>query len=120
MTTATKKRKPADEGGAVFDRDLDDLPQDALELRHLDVPSEVRRRGTVERALVDAAGANATDPRIRAIVDYEEGRLVRKTSEDADQILSSTPDGAVADSATGDAEVSIARGSGDRIKLPGT
>ena len=64
--------------------------------------------------------ANATDPRIRAIVDYEEGRLVRKTSEDADQILSSTPDGAVADSATGDAEVSIARGSGDRIKLPGT
>ena len=74
----------------------------------------------VERALVDAAGANATDPRIRAIVDYEEGRLVRKTSEDADQILSSTPDGAVADSATGDAEVSIARGSGNRIKLPGT
>ena len=28
MTVATKKRKPADEGGAVFDRDLDDLPQE--------------------------------------------------------------------------------------------
>ena len=27
MTTATKVRKPADEGAAVFDRDLDDLPQ---------------------------------------------------------------------------------------------
>ena len=28
MTTATKKRKPADEGDAAFDRELDDLPQD--------------------------------------------------------------------------------------------
>ncbi len=27
MTTATKVRKPADAGGAVFDRNLDDLPQ---------------------------------------------------------------------------------------------
>ena len=26
MTVATRKRKPADEGGAVFDQDLDDLP----------------------------------------------------------------------------------------------
>ncbi|GGO60512.1 segregation and condensation protein B [Roseovarius pacificus] len=26
MTTATRKRKPADEGGAVFDRELNDLP----------------------------------------------------------------------------------------------
>lgn len=30
MTVATRKRKPAEEGGAVFDRELDDLP---LELR---------------------------------------------------------------------------------------
>ena len=28
MTVATRKRKPADEGRAVFDRDLDDLPQE--------------------------------------------------------------------------------------------
>ncbi|MEM7668673.1 MAG: SMC-Scp complex subunit ScpB [Pseudomonadota bacterium] len=28
MTVATRKRKPAEEGGAVFDRDLDDLPQE--------------------------------------------------------------------------------------------
>ena len=28
MTTATKKRKPADEGDAAFDRELADLPQD--------------------------------------------------------------------------------------------
>lgn len=28
MTTATRKRNPADEGGAVFDRELDDLPQE--------------------------------------------------------------------------------------------
>ncbi|MCB1743043.1 MAG: SMC-Scp complex subunit ScpB, partial [Gammaproteobacteria bacterium] len=28
MTVATRKRKPAEEGGAIFDRELDDLPQD--------------------------------------------------------------------------------------------
>ncbi|MBA83129.1 SMC-Scp complex subunit ScpB [Thalassobius sp. S69A] len=28
MTAASRKRKPADEGGAVFDRELDDLPQE--------------------------------------------------------------------------------------------
>jgi len=28
MTTATRKRKPADEAAAVFDRELDDLPQE--------------------------------------------------------------------------------------------
>ncbi|MGQ3489334.1 SMC-Scp complex subunit ScpB [Roseovarius pacificus] len=28
MTTATRKRNPADEGGAVFDRELDDRPQE--------------------------------------------------------------------------------------------
>ena len=28
MTTVTKKRKPAEEGAAVFDRDLDELPQE--------------------------------------------------------------------------------------------
>lgn len=28
MTTATRKQKPAEEAGAVFDRELDDLPQE--------------------------------------------------------------------------------------------
>ena len=28
MTTATRKRKPAEEGGGVFDRELEDLPQE--------------------------------------------------------------------------------------------
>lgn len=28
MTAAMKKRKPVDEGGAVFDRELEDLPQE--------------------------------------------------------------------------------------------
>ncbi len=28
MTVAARQRKPADEGGAVFDRELDDLPQE--------------------------------------------------------------------------------------------
>ena len=73
-----------------------------------------------ELALVTAAGANAVNPRIRSIVDYEEAGLVRKTTDDADQILSYTGDGAVSDSATGDQPVSIGRGSGERLKLPGT
>lgn len=73
-----------------------------------------------ELALVRAAGAAATNPRIRAVVDYEEAGVVRKSREDSDQILSYTGDGQVSDSATGDAQVEIARGSGDRIKLPGT
>jgi len=74
----------------------------------------------VERALVAAAGANAVSPTIRSIVDYEEAGTVRKSREDADQILSYSGDGAVADSATGDGQVSISSGNPDRVKLPGT
>jgi len=73
-----------------------------------------------ELELVRAAGAAATNPRIRAGVDYEEAGIVRKSRDDSDQVLSYQGDGAVADSATGDAPVEIARGSGERIKLPGT
>ncbi len=74
----------------------------------------------VERALVAAAGANATNPMIRSVVDYEESGTVRKTRSDADQIMAYRGEGAVEDSATGGGEVTIARGSGNRIKLPGT
>ncbi|WP_370373743.1 DUF3035 domain-containing protein [Henriciella pelagia] len=74
----------------------------------------------VERALVAAAGANAVNPMIRSVIDYEEAGIVRKSREDADAILSSRGDASVEAAATGDAQVSIARGSGERIKLPGT
>ena len=74
----------------------------------------------VERALVAAADANAVSPTIRSIVDYEEAGTVRKSREDADQILSYSGDGAVSDSATGDGEVSISSGNPNRVKLPGT
>ena len=46
MTTATKQRQPAGDGGAVFDRELDDLPQ------------ELRRRewmGRIEAVLFASA-----------------------------------------------------------------
>ncbi|WP_084397790.1 DUF3035 domain-containing protein [Henriciella aquimarina] len=72
----------------------------------------------VERALVSAAGANAVNPMIRSMVDYEEAGTIRKTRDDADAILNSQ--GEVEDNATGNEQVTIARGSGDRIKLPGT
>ena len=74
----------------------------------------------VEKALVEAAGANAVSPNIRSLVDYEEAGTVRKMSSDADQIMSYEGDGAVEDSATGGAPVEIGRGNPNRVKLPGT
>ncbi|WP_300376008.1 DUF3035 domain-containing protein [Henriciella sp.] len=74
----------------------------------------------VERALVSAAGANAVSPTIRSVVDYEQSGTVRKSREDADQIIGYRGDGTVEDNATGGGDVTIARGSGDKVKLPGT
>ncbi|MEO1189899.1 MAG: DUF3035 domain-containing protein, partial [Pseudomonadota bacterium] len=74
-----------------------------------------------ERALVAAAGANAVSPIIREQVDWEEARIIRKSQSVSDRVLNSDgseQDGA--DSATGGGEVQIARGSGERLKLPGT
>lgn len=73
-----------------------------------------------ERALVSAAGANATNPLIRSVVDYEEAGTVRKSRGDADTILTYREDGTVDDQATGGAAVTIARGKGEKTKLPGT
>ncbi len=74
-----------------------------------------------ERALVAAADANAVSPVIRQQVDWEEAKVIRKSSSVSDRVMGSdgSEDGA-ADSATGGAEVTIARGSGERLKLPGT
>ena len=74
-----------------------------------------------ERALVAAAGANAVSPIIRQRVDWEEAKTIRKSTSIADRILfwqrdEDAPD----DSATGDGDVTIERGSGERLKLPGT
>lgn len=74
-----------------------------------------------ERALVAAAGANAVSPVIREQVDWEEARVIRKSTSVSDRVMNS--DGSElesADSATGGEEVQIARGSGERLKLPGT
>jgi len=74
-----------------------------------------------ERALVAAAGANAVSPVIRQRVDWEESKTIRKSPSITDRVLfwqrdeNETPD-----SATGDEEVTIERGSGERLKLPGT
>ena len=74
-----------------------------------------------ERALVAAAGANAVSPVIRQQVDWEEARIIRKSQSLSDRVLNS--DGSEieeADSATGGGDITIERGSGDRLKLPGT
>lgn len=79
-----------------------------------------------ERALVAAAGANATNPIIRAQVDYDETKTLRKRSSVVDTILFWREDDEevgfpVEDNATGGEEVTIERGnSSPRLKLPGT
>ncbi|MEO1553494.1 MAG: DUF3035 domain-containing protein [Pseudomonadota bacterium] len=84
--------------------------------------SDIGQNASVsERALVAAAGANAVSPVIREQVDWEEARVIRKSTSVSDRVMNS--DGSElesADSATGGEEVQIARGSGERLKLPGT
>ncbi|MGA1342721.1 MAG: DUF3035 domain-containing protein [Hyphomonas sp.] len=80
-----------------------------------------------ERALVAAAGANAANPAVRAQIDYEETKSIRKSQTVADRILFWRKDkpedaaSAASDNATGDQPVVIERASGaPRIRLPGT
>jgi hypothetical protein len=80
-----------------------------------------------EKALVAAAGANAANPAVRAQVDYEEARTIRKSPSISDRILfwrSDKPEdaqSAATDNATGNEPVSIERANeGPRIRLPGT
>lgn len=74
-----------------------------------------------ERALVAAAGANAVSPIIRNQVDWEQAKTIRKSPSTADRVIGwDGSESETADSATGGGDVTIARGSGERIKLPGT
>ncbi|MBK8198707.1 MAG: DUF3035 domain-containing protein [Acidobacteria bacterium] len=80
-----------------------------------------------EKALVAAAGANAANSAVRAQVDYEETKSIRKSSTVSDRIFFWRKDkaedatSAATDNATGDQAVTIERTSGGpRIRLPGT
>lgn len=79
-----------------------------------------------ERALVEAADANAVSPVIRAEIDYDEAGMIRKSSSIADRVMfwrdsEEARETAAEDSATGGEEVVIERArSGTRLKLPGT
>lgn len=74
-----------------------------------------------ERALVAAAGANAVSPVIREQVDWEEANVIRKSQTVSDRVIGwDGTDNASDDSATGGEQVTIERGSGERLKLPGT
>lgn len=76
-----------------------------------------------ERALVAAAGANSVSPVIRQQVDFEEARVIRKSSDVTDRVISweaGSEADTGGDSATGNKPVEIERGRGERIKLPGT
>lgn len=80
-----------------------------------------------EKALVEAAGANAANAAIRAQVDYEEARAIRKAPSVTDRVFFWRKDkpedaaSAATDNATGDQPVTIERNSGGpRLRLPGT
>lgn len=86
-----------------------------------------QQASTSERALVAAAGANAVNPAVRAQVDYEETKAIRKSPSIADRVLfwrKNNPEdlaSAATDNATGNEQVVIEQtGGGSRIKLPGT
>lgn len=78
-----------------------------------------------ERALVAAARANAVNPAIRAQVDFEQARMIRKSTGDSDSILGWTGteeerEAAATDNATGGDPVTLGRPSTSTLKLPGT
>ncbi|MEM9667325.1 MAG: DUF3035 domain-containing protein [Pseudomonadota bacterium] len=78
-----------------------------------------------ERMLVAKAGAIAVNPIIREQVDYEEAGFLRKSRRVSGSVTdwSGTEEEralAQGDNATGGGDVIIERGSGRRIKLPGT
>ena len=77
----------------------------------------------IELRVVADANALATSPLIRAQVDFETSKILRKPSDITDAVLSTADTSAneAADSATGGGDVVIEqRRSGGRIKLPGT
>ncbi len=76
-----------------------------------------------ERALVSAAGANSVSPVIREQVDYEQAKVIRKSQQVTDRVMFWSEGGEEdtgGDSATGNEPVTIERGGGQRLKLPGT
>jgi len=79
----------------------------------------------VEKMLVARAGAIAVSPVIRDIIDYDESGLLRKRRSVSDVVTGYTGNeeelaAAAEDNATGGEKVTIERGNGRRIKLPGT
>ncbi|OWV40856.1 SMC-Scp complex subunit ScpB [Mameliella alba] len=79
MTSATRKRKPAEGGGAVFDRDLDDLPQ------------ELRWRewmGRIEAVLFTSASPVGRDDLARVV---GQGASVEMLIEDIQAELTGRP-----------------------------
>lgn len=79
----------------------------------------------VERMLIARAGAIAVSPVIRDVIDYEESGLLRKGRGISNAVTGYTGSeeelaAAAEDNATGGREVTIERGTGRRLKLPGT
>lgn len=79
----------------------------------------------VELMLITRAGAIAVSPVIRDVIDYDESGILRKSRTVSDIITGYTGSEEelaliAEDNATGGEKVTIERGTGKRIKLPGT
>lgn len=76
----------------------------------------------IEKRVVREAGAIATNPLVRAQVDFESAKILRKPGDFADEIISAddTSDAEATDSATGGGDVRIDGARGNVVKLPGT
>lgn len=79
----------------------------------------------IERMLIARAGAIAVSPIIRQTIDYDESGLLRKGRAISDAVTGYTGSAdelaaAGEDNATGGETVTIERGNGRRLKLPGT
>lgn len=84
-----------------------------------------RNASPVEREMIRRADAIAVSGVIRETIDYDEAGLLRKSSDISEAVTGYTGSEeereiAAADNATGGADVIIERGTGRRIKLPGT
>ncbi len=107
--------------GEARPQDLNSDPQSRMAVFGRDLGANA---SPGERALVNAAGAAATDSAIRATVDYDSSQSVKKSESFADQVLNFEESGpgdaaeqAATEEVTGGGEVLIRRRSAS--KLPG-
>lgn len=108
--------------GKVRPVEVDPTRQDRVLAFGTDIGADA---SAVERILIARAGAIAVSPIIRDTIDYEESGLLRKNDRISQAVTGYTGSEEelalqAEDNATGGKKVTIERGNGRRLKLPGT